>query len=233
MLLILIVLLCGCTVKEEVVVDPYGKVSQKVTIPINTNGKNESDLREYSNLVVTPYKPALNIRKYNVDTEYGKKKSKIIISNDFKNICEYIKNTVFSQYIYKHITCTEDSDYITLENVTDHINYCADCSSWPALDNVTFSLTLPVKALEDNSDYVNDRTYVWKYDKNTEKSKGFYIKISKKDLENNLKQYEQSTKTKNMLSKIIVNVVVIGLIIASFLIVKKAYKKMEENKLDY
>ena len=229
-LLILLVLLCGCNIKEKVVVDPYGKVSQEVTVPIVSSGIKESSIKDYTETILDQYKTVLNVRKYTYDVEYGKTTSNIIFKNSFDSICEYVKNTVFSQYIYKHIECIEDDEYITIENVTDHIDYCGACADWPSLDDVTYSITLPVKSVEDDADMVNNKTYTWKFDKNTTADKEIYLKISKKDLATNLKAYEKGEQRKDVLKKVLLIVIVIGILAGGFVVAKVLYKKYEENR---
>lgn len=228
-----LLILCGCSIKEEVVVDPYGKVSQKLTIPIDTDGKDKAHLQSYVDLIVKPYKRALDLRKYAIKTEYGKNKSKIIITNTFSNMCDYVENTVFSQYIYDKISCNEDENYITIKNESKHIDYCEYCTSWPSLDNVKYSITLPVNLEEHNADKVNGNTYIWQYDKNTPSSKGIYLKINKEDLKENLEKYNDNQDHSAMIKKIIFISIFVILILIAFIAYKKIYIKYKNNKMDY
>ena len=71
---------------------------------------------------------------------------------------------------------------------------CSDCSDWPALDDVILSITLPVSAEEQNADEIDGKTYIWKYDKNTN-DKNFYLKVSKSALKQNETEYIKHQKS--------------------------------------
>lgn len=232
-IIVLLIILSGCTVKSDVVVNYDGKVSEKVTFKAPSSGLSESDFNNRYNMTLKYYKDALDTRKYKSSIIYGKENGSVVLTNNFDNICEFINKTVFSQYIYKHISCTETENYYEIKNETSHIAYCSDCNTWPVLDNVEFNLTLPINAEENNADSVNKKTYTWKFDSTTSDDKGLYIKINKNDFEKNAKKEKNKNKVINGIKN---NSYIFIFVILALVIViagKVLYDKYKNNKLEY
>ena len=129
--------------------------------------------------------------------------------------------------------CTENDDYYEITNATDYIPYCSNCSDWPALDDVTLSISLPVSATEQNADEINGTTYIWKYDENTNDDKSFYLRISKSALEESEQRYNEEQENKKNRNTIITICVIAGIVIALGLIIIVLYTKHKKNKIDY
>ena len=229
LLITLLVLLCGCTAKENVVMDEYGKINQVVVIPLEINNLSKDDYINYVKTILKSYDKALKHRNYKTDIIYGKKVGNIVFTNNFDNICSYVEKTVFSQYMYKFVKCYEDEDFIEIKNESEHIPYCSDCTTKPRFDDVKYSIKLPVKAVESDADEVKDTTYIWKFDKDSGNDKTFYIKISKKDLEDNLEYLKRQAKIK----KIIMFASIGGIIIILGFVGLVFYGKYKKNKVDY
>ena len=151
---------------------------------------------------------------------------------NYDNICKYFGNSAFNQYVYKYMDCIENEYYYEIKNATDYIPYCSDCSDWPALDDVTLSINLPIQAEEQNADEINGTTYIWNYDKNT-KDKDFYLKISKSALKKNEEDYLKAQERKQTMKKLIILGVIVCVIIIIGVIGIVLYKKYKKNKLDY
>ncbi len=224
--LLLLITLSGCTSKGEIIMKNDGSIKEKVVIDVATNNLDKVEFDNYINLVLDNYNSALNLRGYSKNIVFNKDISKLEFTNNYDNICKYIENNLFTQYLYKKISCTEDELYYEIKNETNHISYCRDCTSWPSLDDVSFSITLPIKAVESSSDLVSNNTYTWNFDKNTLDSKEFYLKINKEELnQNNIKNEKI-----NILLKIAVSsIILVGLVVICYMLVKK-YKS---KKLDY
>lgn len=234
LILVVVFLLTGCSVRSEVVVDYNGKVTEKVTVLTNSaafENDNYSKEQMIEN-VISNYSAALNYRGYQNDIVVGEKESGATFTHDYDNICSYFQDTGFNQYVYPHVSCSEDDYYITIQNDTEYIPYCSDCSDWPSLNNVELRLTLPVKAEEHNADEVDGNTYVWKYDENTT-DKDIYIKINKTALEENKKDVERQNEEKERQKVIITVSIVVGVIVVLALISLMLYKKYKSNKLEY
>lgn len=232
-IVLVLLFLSGCTINSDVIMDYSGKINEKVTFFVNTDNRTEDEINNYFNNVIKNYSFGLNARNYSSNVKYDKDISKIEITNKYNNICEYFQKTIFSQYLYEHISCIETDKYFEIKNETSHIDYCYDCLSWPPLNDVKFTIKLPIKATENNADYVKDNVYTWEFDENTSSDKGIYLKINKNSLEENKILAEKKEKTKTIFSKVIyifVAIIVLGVIV---LIINGLYKKYKENNLEY
>ena len=234
LMLLLIVLLTGCTTKSEVKVDYDGNVNEKVTVLTNTVAfKNDRySIKQMIESVLSNYSKALEFRGYKSKTIEGKKESGAFFTNDYKDICSYFQNTGFNQYVYQHISCKEDDKYIIIKNDTKYIPYCENCSNWPSLNKIRLEFTLPVKALENNADSIKNKTYIWNYDESTT-NKDFYLKISKNDLNKNkirVEHQNRNKKIKNTFLTILTIILVLGCLSIVSLIL---YKKYKNNRLEY
>ena len=232
--LLIVFLLTGCSIKSEVTVNYDGKVFEDVEVLTNTVAfKNENySVKQMIENVISNYLPALEFRKYKNETIVGDKKSGGKFTKQYDSICSYFQDTGFNQYVYKHIKCQEDKYYITINNDTKYIPYCEDCSDWPRLDDIVFELTLPIKVDEHNADSVDKNTYIWKYDSNT-KDKDFYLRINKTKLKENEVKYERKNKVLNAVKLILKIIVIIAILIGLGFGSNKLYKKYKSNKLEY
>lgn len=227
--------LSGCTVRSNVEVGVDGKTTETVEVLADSSifeseKYSKKELVEFS---MERYLPVLDYRGYSYDTTIGKDLSGARVSNTYDNICSYFQDTAFNQYVYHHVKCTENDYYYTIENDTDYIPYCSDCSDWPALDDVELSISLPIAAEENNADSVNGNTYVWKYGKSAPADKNFYLKINKSALKENEENFKETQKRKSTLKYISIIGVILVIIIVLFIIGKVLYKKYQSNKLDY
>lgn len=227
--------LSGCTVRSNVEVNYDGTVKENVKVLENnaifkSNKYSQKQLIESS---INNYKTALDYRKYTYEAEQGEKLSGLNATKTHDNICSYFQDTIFNQYVYKHVKCMEDDYYYTIQNDTNYIPYCSNCSDWPSLDDVVLSIKLPVLATENNADEVNDSTYIWKYNKYSPENKTFHLKISKSALKEYEEKYNKEQRMKSIIRYSIIIVSIIVVFIILYLIGKKLYKKNQENKLDY
>lgn len=228
-------ILQGCTVRSEITLNPNGTVDESVSVLANTR-IFESDAYSKEQLIdsaIEEHKAVLDFKKYSYDYVLGDDLSGARIYKTYDNICDYFGNSAFNQYVYKYMDCTENDDYYEITNATDYIPYCSNCSDWPALDDVTLSISLPVSATEQNADEINGTTYIWKYDENTNDDKSFYLRISKSALEESEQRYNEEQENKKNRNTIITICVIAGIVIALGLIIIVLYTKHKKNKIDY
>lgn len=231
---IITIILSGCTIKSNVFVSYDGKTTEEVKVltdsrVFQSDKYSKQEMIEFS---MEEYLAALNFRKYDYKSVVGDNLSGAYINKTYDNICSYFQDTIFNQYVYHHVNCIENDYYYEIKNDTNYIPYCSDCSDWPALDDVTLSITLPVSAEEQNADEIDGKTYIWKYDKNTN-DKNFYLKISKSALKQNEIEYVENQKSKKTIKNIIIFGAIIVIIVIIIIIGNILYKKYKENKLDY
>ena len=229
-----ILILSGCTIKSNIIVNYDGTTTEDVKLLNDTKifESEKKSLKEIVNLMVKPYSDVLNYKKYDYEVISEEKLSGAKVYKNYDNICKYFGNSAFNQYVYKYMDCIENEYYYEIKNATNYIPYCSDCSDWPAMDDVTLSITLPIQAEEQNADEINGTTYIWKYDKNT-KDKNFYLKISKSALKKNEEDYLKAQERKQTMKKLIILGVIVCVIIIIGVIGIVLYKKYKKNKLDY
>lgn len=236
-LFLIIMFLNGCKVRSNIEVKETGKVKETVKIIVNPK---EIDLTRKELL----FSIENELKNYEAVIKYGNYKYKIIDREEemgveffktYDSICMYFQDTIFNQYKYKHIKCSEDEEYIMIENDTPCIKNCIgdDCIGSVDLSDVELALKLPVNAYENNADRMSDNTYIWKFDNNTIESKSLKFKINKKELEISKENYR--LKKKNQETIIMVKIIIVIIIVAGilFFISNTLYKKYKNNKLEY
>lgn len=232
--LIITLLLSGCTVRSEVTVAPNGKTTENVQILTDTS-TFESDAYSKEEMIefsMEQHLAALNYRDYSYETIVGDDLSGAEMNKTYDNICSYFQDTLFNQYVYHHMNCIENDYYYEISNDTEYIPYCSDCSDWPALNDIEFKITLPIKAEEQNADEIDGNTYIWRYDENT-RDKSFYLKISKSALEQSEVEYNANVSRKKTINTMLVVVGVVALLAIIGFVGVVLYKKYQRNKLDY
>ena len=229
------ILLTGCSVESNVVMNEYGKVKENVIISeeLSNLSTNEKRAETILKSTLNKYKVALDSREYSYDTKIENDKGVVKFTNNYNNIMDYFEGTVFSQYVYRQMKWTETVEYYEISNVSEHIAYCEDCSDWPALPVIRVNITLPVSAAEQDADEVNGTTYTWIFNKDTPASKTFYLKINKNNLKerkNVVKKKKRQKKALSLISKILLVLMFLGILM---LIIKYLIKKYKENKIEY
>ncbi len=235
MFICFMILLTGCSVESNVVMNEYGKVKENVIISeeLSNLSTNEKRAETILKSTLNKYKVALDSREYSYDTKIENDKGVVKFTNNYNNIMDYFEGTVFSQYVYRQMKWTETDEYYEISNVSEHITYCEDCSDWPALPVIRVNITLPVSAAEQDADEVNGTTYTWIFNKDTPASKTFYLKINKNNLKerkNVVKKKKRQKKALSLISKILLVLMFLGILM---LIIKYLIKKYKENKIEY
>lgn len=229
-----ILILTGCDVKSDIEINYDGRVNEEVSVLENSKifGSDYNGRKQIINSVLKKYEKVLSFKNYSYDYVISDNLSGAKIYKNYNNICSYFKSSAFNQYVYKYIECKENDYYYEIKNSTKYIEYCGDCNDWPALDNITLAIKLPVSATEQNADEVDGNTYIWKYDENT-KDKNFYLKISKSALEESKKNYIKNQEIKKNKSKIINIGIIVGVILLIVCMIFVFYKKYKKNNFDY
>ncbi len=233
-IVLLILMLSGCKTSCNVELKKDGKVVEKVETVTNI-GKNISkkQLLNYIDIEIKNYKKLLEYGNYKYEIIENKNNIEVSIFKTHSSLCSYFQNTIFNQYKYQHIKCEDDGDYIIIKNDTPIIEDCEYCLDEFNLNDIAFSLKLPVAAIENNADEIKENTYIWYFNKNTEKDKNFYIKISNSDLKKIKEEYknEQILQKKNNYIKTgIIGLIIIVLITC---ITCLLFKKYKSNKIEY
>lgn len=229
-----ILILTGCDVKSDIEINYDGRVNEEVSVLENSKifGSDYNGRKQIINSVLKKYEKVLSFKNYSYDYVISDNLSGAKIYKNYNNICSYFKSSAFNQYVYKYIECKENDYYYEIKNSTKYIEYCGDCNDWPALDNITLAIKLPVSAEEQNADEVNETTYIWRYNKDT-KDKNFYLKINKNSLKESKEIYNKTKKAKKAGKRIIIIAIIALVIFGIFTIYKLLKKKYNENSFDY
>ena len=103
------ILLTGCSVESNVVMNEYGKVKENVIISeeLSNLSTNEKRAETILKSTLNKYKVALDSREYSYDTKIENDKGVVKFTNNYNNIMDYFEGTVFSQYVYRQMKWTE------------------------------------------------------------------------------------------------------------------------------
>lgn len=234
MLLVLIILVSGCKIRSNITVSYDGSVVEKVRI---TEAKDGESIEYYSNYIdeeIIGYRTLINYGKYNYEkinnsTTYG-----VEFYKKYDNICSYFQDTLFNQYLYKHIHCEDGDAFIIIDNDTPFLEKYddEDYSNPLDLSDVELSISLPVRAYEHNADRVEDNVYIWEFNEETI-DKNINLKILKSDLDEAKINHKKSIEVKKQKDTLIIIAVIICIIVGIAFVAFTLYKKYQENKLDY
>lgn len=237
--ILLVITLSGCSAVDTVTLDESGNVKESVIVRENNldlqygNNSLEDSIEE----ALAEHLDILNFREYNTKVVVDDEESGVNITNNYKNVCDFINKTVFSQYIYNHINCVSDKEYYTIDSVGDYVILKSDENVWNVPSKMTLRIKMPFEATENNADTVNNNTYIWYFGDGTKASKSIHLKISKSLIKQAKNKYDakQNVIHRNNTIKTIITVIVVVLIIGviGYLIYKFLYKRYKENKIQY
>lgn len=235
-LIVLIMVVSGCKIRSNVSVLLDGTVIEKVTITEEKDGLNLSDksYSSYINSEIKNFKTIIEYGDYDYEEINNKNNFGVKFEKKYDSICAYFQDTLFNQYIYKHISCKEIDGFIVIENDTPilEMKNLEGYSNPPDLRNVRLSISLPVNASENNADKESENTYTWIFD-NTPSGKNIYLKINKEEIRQANIANEKDLQKNKILKVAIIIAIVIGVFISLAFIGLKLYKKYQENKLEY
>ena len=234
-ILISLILLTGCSANANIIIDYDGSVNENIDIT-NNNKKvvyGNKSIEESIQLYIDKYKTALEVSEYDYNIHTSNNISGVNIYRNYNNICNFVNNTIFSQYLYNSISCTEDDSYYVIQSIGNVIKNTDRYDSWLAPADITLSISLPIKATEQNADKIDGNNYIWKYGEDTQEDKSFYLKISKSMLKNAQKKYNEEQRRKEKIKRIITVSVIGGLLIIIIGVSLYLYIKYKNNKIDY
>lgn len=229
--IIFLIILSGCTIKDNVIVNYNGSVKEEVHV-LQKNDIIGNNLKSMVDNKISQNKLVLDYKKYNYNYEKGSELSGAVIYKNYDNICSYFENSAFNQYVYKYMDCNLNNGYYEIKNDTEYIPYCPECSDWPALEKITYKISLPIPAEEQNADEINGNTYTWNYDKDTT-NKNFYLKISKSKLEDYKSNYIKNKKQKENNKKYIIIGIGIAVLFVILIGSIALYIRHKRNSIDY
>lgn len=237
-LILLIMFVSGCKYRSSVVLELDGTVTEKVTI---TDTKENSKLTndEYSKYLdseISKNIKLINYGNYSYKEINNKDNYGLEFSKSYDSICSYFGETLFNQYVYKHIKCTESDEFITIENDTPikTTQNMEDYSDPVDLTDIELSIKLPFSAYENNADVIMGKNeYIWKLGSSVSDDKSIKLVLSKEDMEEAYLQYQEMLRI-NKIKKIIkIGIFISFTVIGILVLTNSLYKKYKKNKLEY
>ena len=216
-LIIGLVILSGCSVKSEVSVNSNNSVEEKVYITenikkINTKGTIDSYVNELIDFYGISYKDKKINESKNTVT--------VILTNKYDDICKYINNSFFVNYVTGNNNCSKEKDkFVISMNVSN--KECEDCLENVEIFNINYNLNKNNLLTSNGID--TGKNYNWKIDVGDEKNINFEV-----DKKFSIIYY---FKNINSTVKITTTIIIVLLLITSFIYF--SYKKFKKNRLDY
>lgn len=191
----IMLLLTGCTIEYNVIIDDSFKVKEEILLLENNNILNSiaNNQNKTVNKLLDIYidndedSPDIidiNINKNDIIKKIYDNTSGVYISNDYSSLSQYN----FSPYIYtlfeKVYVIEKNNNYII--NISgfmyDYIdNYLNNKLINFTNDKIVFRINIPYNVHENNADYILDNTYIWEITKNNYKDKEIILNFSKKE----------------------------------------------------
>lgn len=233
-LVICALILTGCSATVDINVDDYYDTTEKTTISFNNSqAVGYESVNDYANKYLDFYKSAIKLRKYSYTFDEGKTESIVTFNKEKEDICTYVNNNMFSVYLYNVLKCTDNGEYYIIQS--EGVNSLSLPSNKKKfnIEELTINVKLPIRADENNADFIDENMYTWKYDLNTQENKSIYLKISKSLLAENKHKVETKDKFIGGAKIFLKIIVILGLLFVGLTTVKKILKRHNENKLEY
>lgn len=238
LILLMLIILSGCTVKENININADGSVSEKTNISFdNEMAVNYDTPTKYAEDFLKYYNNAIELKNYSYDVSENKSNTDVVFNRKTAKLCDGIKYGLFVDNLYSDIECSEDDYYYIIKSNSQQLLSKPMSEKKFDVERVELNIKVPIPLEENNADNVSNNTYTWFFDENTDSNKSVYLKINKTLLENKNKvEKEQKTKEETI-KKNVSNIKIIGVIVVIFalliLIVCTLYKKYKNNKLEY
>lgn len=238
LILLMLIILSGCTVKENININADGSVSEKTNISFdNEMAVNYDTPTKYAEDFLKYYNNAIELKNYSYDVSENKSNTDVVFNRKTAKLCDGIKYGLFVDNLYSDIECSEDDYYYIIKSNSQQLLSKPMSEKKFDVERVELNIKVPIPLEENNADNVSNNTYTWFFDENTDSNKSVYLKINKSSLENKNKvEKEQKTKEETI-KKNVSNIKIIGVIVVIFalliLIVYTLYKKYKNNKLEY
>lgn len=175
-LLTLILLLTGCSVKYDITITDTEKIKEQITITVDneTALKSSNSLEEYLDYYSNIYTDNQGYGEFAVKTKKGKEFSKFIVKNTYNNLNDYTSSFSFLS-MFNKASIERVGNYVTV--TTSENEYLKTINGDEFLDEEFFyddfqiSIKFYNKVVNHNADYVDEKNniYTWDVTKNNPK----------------------------------------------------------------
>lgn len=227
--LFMLLILCGCTANANFIVKSDKTIEEKLEITDDINNVYIDDYDSYDQYiddVITNELGTNRLREFAkeniVNDKIGVKLSRKYESDDF---CLNITNSSLSEII-TDIKCEEKKGVFTISGKPNYFICTDDCMFAPEISSATINITLPIKAISDNANYVVGNKYTWHFSKEKTDNLNLKFKLEKQKILG-------STTDINKKSVITIVLIIALLMVVFGFISVILYKKYKSNRLDY
>lgn len=220
-LVLLLLLLSGCTVKYNLSIDEKGIVTEKATAMENSeffSQYEKSSVGRVVGFLIEPYAETLNSNNYTTESIILTNEGGADISKEYSNAEDYAKNTILTSQFSDKVNYSLNGSDVTL-SIKGKLSGSEQDQSVIPIDSADVVISLPFKVSDNNADEVVNNRYIWHLKADEEKE----IKI---------------TYNKNRIEKkinypviILVGVVVVIIVIGGFYVYNIKSKSEEINKI--
>lgn len=168
-LLILILLLTGCSVKYDVTITDTEKIKEKFVIPVekDTMLKEFKTVDEYLDYYSNLYSSNYAYQDFTIKTKKGKKISNFVVEREYKNLDEYIISSSFKS-IYDKANIERIGKYIKF--TTTKNAYLASIEGDDYLDadfqytDFKVNIRFFNKVVDSNADQIDEKNNIYTWD---------------------------------------------------------------------
>ena len=231
LIIFMLIFLSGCSIKTSVVLNNN---SAKEKIEIYDDNENyyfqEEPITTYIKNVLYDYEYDLVQEGYDSDVFTGMYTSGVNIQKDYDGICSYFKSSEVLKRLYNEISCTKRGKTIYVQTSELLVNGDTDDGYLlDNFDNISFSITTPLKIKSNNADKISKDEYTWNIAKNVDKNIKIIIKQTRKSSLNNNSIIRANSKT-NIKPFIIIGTI---MILVTAVIITLSVINYRKNKIDY
>ena len=225
LVLIMILFCAGCKVKYNIKINEDGTVEETAVASETPEFYDEythTSVGLVISRILSQYEDILNEKKYDVKTNvYVNNDSGVTLTKKYNDFKEYIGNSILYTQFTDKIDYTEDGDKITI-NAKGKFSKSEQNQDYFYIDESSIIITVPYKVLDNNADKVQGNTYIWNFDKKSNKDKEIKLVYSKSKIDNLNIDYSVI---------IVIGVIILLAIISIFICLKFNTSRKEANKL--
>lgn len=223
-LLFVITIVSGCTVKYKIEITDDLKIKEKIEVA-ETNEKFEilgTTNQAYIDTMYDIYSTNSLYKSHKFEKIIGQTESGIKATKEYKNFEEYLNNNQIRKSMFRFINISEENNIITYS--ATHFRYQEIFNENEAnfpYDTIEIIIELPFEVIETNADEINENgEYIWKINEKTTQPE---IKIKFKN------KLSLSQKIKKHMNKYIMPVLIgSGIIITLFLVLFINHKRVNK-----
>lgn len=224
-LVLLVLLLTGCSVKADTNIHKDYSVTEKISIFENKenidveNSSYEQYIVDLKGFAIQNY----NLSGYKYNNTFTDNTISVTAVKKYDNICDYFKNSPSITNFFNNVNCIHKLGYYSIVASSDYYKCDNDCIEKPDVDNVSLNLIISPKVIESNAKEKYGNRYVWKFSNDTDNK--FNLKIKENIV----------SKANNNASDTFIEILLIIflIIIIVFAFTYILYRKYKKNIIEY